>query len=81
MEVSGEVSVFPNPIQNQQLQLVSTFTNPQQYHFYDTRGTLIVSGEFSTGSQSVRLPELQPGLYILKVSGIGVEQTIKVVVE
>ena len=81
MEVSGAVSVFPNPIQNQQLQLVSTYTNPQQYHFYDTRGTMILSGQVSTGSQSVWLPDLQPGLYILKVSGIGVEQNIKVVVE
>lgn len=81
MEVSGAVAVFPNPIQNQQLQLVSTYTNPQQYHFYDTRGTLILSGEFSNGPQSVRLPELQSGLYILKVSGIGVSQIIKVLVD
>ncbi len=72
-----QVKIFPNPAQDY---IVVDAPDGQSISIYDTSGNLIKTQEVKNNPQMILLPDLKPGIYILKVRTSGVVRTGKVII-
>ena len=63
---SDSWQVFPNPAVDY-LQVETTFTDPWQYKLQDMLGRQILQGTSVVASHQLRLPNLEAGIYLIRV--------------
>lgn len=63
---SSSWQVFPNPTVDY-LQLTTSFTDSWHYELLDMLGRQILQGTAIAASQELRLPDLQAGIYLIRV--------------
>lgn len=82
-EVSANksLSIYPNPAKNEFfVKVPSTQLGKLSVEVYDASGRLVTTEKVS-GSESISTSKLQNGVYIVKVKGLGVETSSKLVIK
>ncbi|SFH93673.1 T9SS-dependent M36 family metallopeptidase [Halpernia frigidisoli] len=75
------LSIYPNPAKNEFFIKVPTSQlGKLSVEVYDAAGRLVTSDKVS-GSESVSTAKLQNGVYIVKVKGLGVESSSKLIIK
>lgn len=70
-KVAASFSLSPNPVMSAGKLQIKGVNAAQQYAIYDMLGKQVAAGALSAKtSQELQLPELAPGVYTLKVTGI-----------
>ena len=71
-----EIILYPNPVTGHELHVHTTKTqseqNKLQAEIFDMMGRLVYTGQFAT---TIQLPDLQNGMYLLRVSGADMQIT------
>jgi len=73
-----ELSVFPNPVSNGKLNIISKHNLPKTIEIYDVLGKQVIST--SILGKSLNISSLSPGIYILKIKENKLTSTRKLVV-
>lgn len=82
-EVSNDraISIYPNPAKNEFfVKIPSQQLGKLSVEVYDAAGKLVTSDKVS-GSESISTTKLQNGVYIVKVKGLGVESSSKLIIK
>jgi subtilisin family serine protease len=77
------LTVFPNPVrQGQNITISGIQTFPANYGVYNQMGSLVAKGilEFVNDAGSISLPELTPGMYIIRTETISGWQSRKILI-
>lgn len=72
------LSIFPNPVTNGKLYVITKHNLPKSIEIYDVLGKQIIAT--SILGESINISRLSPGLYILKIKENELSATRKLVV-
>lgn len=78
---SNEINIYPNPAKNEFfIKVPSQQLGKLSVEVYDVSGRLVTEDKVS-GSESISTAKLQNGIYIVKVKGLGVETSSKLIIK
>lgn len=67
MEMRMNVSLYPNPAQNEVFVLIENFSSSLSCNIYDVTGRLIQSDLLASKLTKISIKDLRPGLYLCKI--------------
>lgn len=73
--ISKNITLYPNPANNQLNVQIGNFTNTVSLHVFDVMGKVVLTQNLTQKESQVSLNSLNPGLYFASVRGEGVNQT------
>lgn len=71
--VAGQISVYPNPVRDGQLNVATLTSGTKQYVIYNTLGQTVANG---TLTNSIDVNRLEAGIYMLKVDNYKTQRFI-----
>jgi hypothetical protein len=65
-EAKNEISVYPNPFQDQ-ITVAGEWKSGSQFNIYDAAGRMVLNGVLNSNNQTISTSQLSKGVYLLEV--------------